>query len=340
MTDSTTTSPARRSAPTRRDAFSRLATREMSLLAVLAVILVAFSLSSDRFLSWATISQILSSMSIVMIVGTALALVLMTRNIDVSVGSMVGLSAYVAADVVAKNPGIPTLAVVGLALGLGLLLGAFNGVIVATLKVPSIMVTLGTLYIYRGVTSMLAGSNQVTQQSLSGTYEAIVSWSLLGIPALVVYAFVIAFAAHLFIRQTFTGRSVLAIGSNPLAAEKVGIPSRRIVFGVFVISGVLCGFAGVLWGARFGTVTSSAAVGFELVVLAAVVVGGISVNGGSGSIIGVIIGAAILSVISTGLGIANVSQFWLQAIQGLVIVTAIVIDAIIRSRVEARGGLT
>lgn len=314
-----------------------LARREISLVAVLVVLFIAFSLLSPRFASFSTVAQVLNSMSIVVIVGIGLALVLMTRNIDVSVGSMVGLTAYFAADLAVKNPQLPTIVVILASVLLGLVLGSVNGLIVATLGVPSIMVTLGTLYIYRGIDSILAGSNQVTAQSIAGSYGDVASWNLFGIPGLVVYAFIIGAIAHIFIRSTYSGRSVLAIGSNPGAAGKMGIPSRRTVFAVFAISGALCGFAGVLWGARYGTVDSSVAQGYELVVLAAVVVGGVSVNGGSGSIGGVFVGAAVLSVISTGLALVNVSQFWLQAIQGTVIVLAIVSDSIIRSRIEARG---
>jgi len=314
-----------------------IARREVSLLAVLVALVVVFSVLSPRFASLATAGQILNSMSIVVIVGVGLTLVLMTRNIDVSVGSMVGLTAYFAADLGAKNPDMPLPAVVLASCVLGLLLGAFNGVIVATLGVPSIMVTLGTLYIYRGIDSILAGSNQVTANTMPEGYDTIASWSLLGIPGLVFYAFAIAIVAHCFIRHTFAGRSVLAIGSSPEAAVKMGLPARRWVFFAFALSGLLCGLAGVLWGARYGTVDSSVATGFEITVLAAVVVGGISVNGGNGSIAGLLIGAAILSVISTGLALLNVSPFWLQAIQGAVIVAAIVSDSIIRTRTEARG---
>jgi rhamnose transport system permease protein len=313
------------------------AQREVSLTAVLIVLFVVFTVLSDRFASLNTIAQIFNNMSIVVIVGIGLALVLMTRNIDVSVGSMVGLTAYFAADFAFKNPGVPTIVVILASCGLGLVLGSINGVIIATLRVPSIMVTLGTLYIYRGIDSAIAGANQVTAQSLDDSYGGIVAWSLFGIPALVVYAFLIAITAHVIIRYTLSGRSLLAIGSNPAAADKIGIPTKRLTFAVFAVSGLLCGFAGVLWGARYGTVTSSAASGYEIVVLAAVIVGGVSVLGGRGSIVGVIIGAAILSMISTGLALIDVSQFWLQAIQGAVIIVAIVADSIIRSRVEARG---
>jgi rhamnose transport system permease protein len=311
--------------------------RELSLLGILLVLLMLFSLFNSRFAAWSTISQILNDMSIVVVVGIGLGIVLMTRNIDVSIGSMVGVTAFFAAQLSANNPGLGIPLVILASCGVGLVLGSINGLLVSTLKVPSIMVTLGTLYIYRGVDSMLAGSNQVTAESLSDSYKAVASWSPFGIPGMIIYASVIAAAAHVFIRYTFSGRSVLALGSNPKAAESMGIPYRRWVFLAFALSGVLCGFAGVLWGARYGTADSSVATGYEIVVLAAVVVGGVSVNGGIGSIGGIIVGAAVLSTISVGLALQNVSQFWLQAIQGAVILAAIVSDAIIRRRIEARG---
>jgi rhamnose transport system permease protein len=311
--------------------------RETSLVLVLLALAVFFSALSPRFASAANFGQVMTDMSIVVIVGIGVAMVLFTRNIDVSTGSMVGLTAFFAADLAAKNPGMPLIFVVLASCGLGGLLGAINGGIVATLKVPSIMVTLGTLYIFRGIDSALAGANQVTAQNLSPEYNQIASWTLFGFPGIFVYALVIAGIAHIFIRYTYSGRSVLALGSNPLAAEKMGIASKKWIFGAFVLSGILSGFAGVLWGARYGTVDSSVATGFELVVLAAVVVGGVSVTGGKGSILGVIIGAAILSVIAIGLALLNVSQFWLQAIQGLVITAALVFDIVIRRRVEARS---
>ena len=310
--------------------------RETSLVLVLVALVVLFSILSPRFASAANFGQIVTDMSIVVIVGIGVAMVLFTRNIDVSTGSMVGLTAFFAADFSAKNPDLPLIFVVLASCALGGVLGAINGGIVATLKVPSIMVTLGTLYIYRGIDSALAGANQVTAQNLSPEYNTIASWTIFGFPGIFVYALIIAGIAHVFIRHTYSGRSLLALGSNPLAAEKMGIASKRWIFGAFVLSGVLSGFAGVLWGARYGTVDSSVATGFELVVLAAVVVGGVSVNGGNGSILGVIVGAAILSVIAIGLALLNVSQFWLQAIQGLVIVAALVFDIFIRRRVEAR----
>ena len=307
--------------------------RELSLTLVLLALLAFFSLTAFRFASGGTVSQIVQDLSIVLIVGVGETLVLFTRSIDVSIGSIVGISAFFGAAFAAAHPDLPLVGVVLVTSLLGLVLGSINGLLVAALSVPSIMVTLGTLYIYRGVLSYAAGSRQVTSQLLPQGYDTIASWTLFGIPGLFIYAVVIAAIAHIFVRYTYFGRSMLALGSNPLAAGKLGITSKRLIFLAFALTGSLCGFAGVLWGARYGTVDSSVAYGFEIVVLAAVVVGGVSTRGGSGSIGGVAIGAAILSTINIGLALMNVSQFWLQALTGLVILSAITFDIVLRRRI-------
>ncbi len=307
--------------------------RELSLAVVLLALLAFFSLTAFRFASGGTVSQIVQDLSIVVIVGVGETLVLFTRSIDVSIGSMVGISAFFGAAFAAAHPELPLVGVVLVTSLLGFGLGSINGILVAALSVPSIMVTLGTLYIFRGVLSYAAGSRQVTSQLLPQGYDKIASWTLFGVPGLFIYAVVIAVIAHIFVRYTYFGRSMLALGSNPLAATKLGITSKRLIFGAFALTGALCGFAGVLWGARYGTVDSSVAYGFEIVVLAAVVVGGVSTRGGSGSIGGVAIGAAILSTINIGLALMNVSQFWLQALTGLVILSAITFDIVLRRRI-------
>lgn len=308
--------------------------RALSLLVVLAALAVFFSLLTSRFATAATASHIMVDLSIVLIVGVGETLVLFTRNIDVSIGSMVGFAAFFGATFAAQNQDLPMIAVIAVTCGVGFILGSINGILVATLRVPAIMVTLGTLYVYRGVLSYLAGSRQVTSQLLPPGYADIASWSFFGIPGMFIYAMAVTVAAHVFCRYTFAGRSMIALGSNPTAAAKIGISSRRLVYAAFALSGVLCGLAGVLWGARYGTVDSSAASGFEIVVLAAVVVGGVSTRGGSGSITGVVMGAAILSTIAIGFALVNVSQFWVQALQGLVILGAITFDVVLRRQIE------
>lgn len=331
--------PAEAASPSRLRGVRRpdLPQRELSLGIVLVGLVVLFSVLSSRFAQADTFGQVARDISIALIVSVGMALVLFTRNIDVSVGSIVGLTAFFGANFTANNPGLPLLASIVVTCLLGLVLGSINGALVASLNVPSIMVTLGTLYIYRGLASALAGSQQVTAQDLPSSYNAIASWSVLGVPGIFGYALVVAAAAHLLIRHTFMGRSLLAVGSNRASAEKMGVSAKRLVFFAYAMTGLLCGFAGVLWGARYGTVDSAAASGFELVILATVIVGGVSITGGNGTIPGVFLGAAILSVISIGLGLLNVSAFWIQAVQGLVIILAIILDVVLRRRLASKG---
>lgn len=308
--------------------------RVLSLTVVAVIMAVFFSFASGRFLTRTNLTQMLIEMSLVIIVGVGEALVLISKNIDVSIGSIVGFSAYFTADFASKHPTLPLVIIVGVAILIGLVLGSLNGLIISNLGVPSIMVTLGTLYIYRGLDSILAGASQVTSQNLPKSFNRIAGWSLFGIPGMFIYALIVCAIAWIFLQHTYAGRSLLALGNNPSAATKMGIKSRKWIFIVYALSGSLAGFAGVLWCARYGTVDSSTATGYELVVLAAVVVGGINVNGGTGSIGGVLVGASILGIISVGLSLLNVSQFWVQAIQGAAIIVAISSDMIINKRLR------
>lgn len=311
--------------------------RVLSLTVVAVIMAVFFSFASGRFLTRTNLTQMLIEMSLVIIVGVGEALVLISKNIDVSIGSIVGFSAYFTADFASKHPTLPLVIIVGVAILIGLVLGSLNGLIISNLGVPSIMVTLGTLYIYRGLDSILAGASQVTSQNLPKSFNRIAGWSLFGIPGMFIYALIVCAIAWIFLQHTYAGRSLLALGNNPSAATKMGIKSRKWIFIVYALSGSLAGFAGVLWCARYGTVDSSTATGYELVVLAAVVVGGINVNGGTGSIGGVLVGASILGIISVGLSLLNVSQFWVQAIQGAAIIVAISSDMIINKRLRRKG---
>lgn len=302
------------------------------LFAIAFLLIGGFSIKSDRFLTSSSISQLLISASIIAIVGVGEAFVLISKNIDVSVGSIVGFSAYFTASIAAKNQSLPLPIVVLIGVCIGMILGTVNGIIVANLEIPSIMVTLGTLYVFRGIDSMIVGSNEVTAQFLSKSFSRISSWTFLGLPGMFFYAAFVCICGWAFLQHTYSGRSIAALGSNITAAKKIGINSKKLVFLVYLISGGLSGFAGVLWASRYGTVNSTTGFGFELVVLAAVVVGGVSVNGGTGSIAGVFFGSLILGTISVGLALVNVSQFWVQAIQGAAIITAISLEVVFRKR--------
>jgi rhamnose transport system permease protein len=213
--------------------------------------------------------------------------------------------------------------------GLGLVLGMINGVVVAVLGVPSIVATLGTLSIYRGIDFLIAGGKQVTATQLPAGYTAIARATLLGIPVFVLIAIALALGFAAILRWTTFGRSVYAVGSNPEGAAVLGIRAGLVTFVVFSICGLLGGVAGVMWGILFGTINATSATGVTLQVVAAVVVGGVNIFGGSGTVIGAALGALFLTFIGNALILLRLSQFWLQALSGLVILIAVALDAVL-----------
>jgi rhamnose transport system permease protein len=307
--------------------------RELGLLIVLLLIIAIVTIQVPRFLAVSNIEQILLSVAILAIVAVGETLVVLTRNVDLSVGSMVGFTAFMAADLFKQQPGTNLVLAILLGCAVGLVLGAINGLIVTVGRVPAIIVTLGTLYVYRGLDFVVAGGTQVSASDVPDSYLNLATANIglfgVGIPALIVFAAAIALIFAYLLHSTRSGRQLYAIGSNPEAARLVGIRSDLLVFGTFLLSGLLCGFAGVLWGARFATVDATAATGLELQVVAAVVVGGVNIFGGSGTIVGAMLGAIVLGTIDDALNLLRLSQFWLQAIDGAAILVAVTLDSFI-----------
>ena len=308
--------------------------RELSLVIVMVVLGAFVAIQAPRFLSATNLTQVTVLASIIAIAAVGEAMVVLTRNVDLSVESVIGLVAFVVGDVVAKEIlSVPAAWTFGL--GLGLVLGMINGFLVAVLRVPSIVATLGTLSIYRGLAFLVAGGKQVTLIDLPPGYTDPARATVLGgLPLFLVFAVVIVVIAAIILRSSPFGRSVYAVGSNPEAAEILGINARVVTFVVFSVCGLLGGIAGIMWGLQFGTINATAATGVTLQVIAAVVVGGVNIFGGSGTVIGAGLGAMFLAFISNALVLLSLSQFWLQAIYGLVILVAVSLDAAVLRRVQ------
>jgi rhamnose transport system permease protein len=310
--------------------------RELGLLIVLLFVILVVSVQAPRFLSLGNFEQILLSVAIIAIVAVGETLVVLTRNVDLSVGSMVGVTAFVTAYFFKQLPGSNLLLGILLGCALGLALGMVNGLIVSFGRVPAIVATLGTLYVYRGLVFIFSANttSQVNASDVPASYLALATTQIFGIPTLILIAAVIAIIVGYFLHASQPGRQLYAVGSNPDAANVIGIRRDWLVFGAFAASGLLCGLAGVLWGARFATVDATAATGLELEVIAAVVVGGVNIFGGSGTILGAVLGAVVLGTLQNALNILNISQFWLQAIYGAAIIGAVVLDAFITRWVQ------
>lgn len=318
--------------------------RELSLALLIVGLGSIVASQAPQLLSASNVAQVTALASIVAVAAVGQALVLLTRNVDLSVESIVGLVAFVVADVLARRLlDIPLAILLGLTLGLGL--GMVNGVLVVAGRVPAIVATLGTMSVYRGFVFLLAGGKQVTLTDLPPGYTDVARATIVGLPLFLVVTVTIVLFTSLFLRQTQVGRQIYAVGSNPEAAAILGIRSGRITFAVFAACGLLAGLAGVLWGMEFGTINASSATGLTLQVVAAAVVGGVNILGGSGTAVGAGLGAFFLALISNSLILLRLSQFWLQALYGLVILAAVSLDVVLSRRVQrsvtrarARGG--
>ena len=307
--------------------------RELSLVLIIVVLGALVSLRAPQFLTLANISQVAVLASIIAVAAIGEAIVVITRNVDLSVEATIGLVAYCLARTLELHA-LDVPAAIAVSIGLGLVLGMINGAIVTLLRVPAIVATLGTLSIFRGVDYFVAGSHQVPLASLPDGFTDTAIDSVLGIPIFVLVALAIVLIGSVILRSTRFGRQVYAVGSNPEAADVLGIPSRRIVFIAFSLCGLLSGVAGVLWVMEFGTINGTSATGVVLAVIAAVVVGGVNIFGGSGTLVGAALGALFLGFVANALILIDLSQFWLQAIYGLVILVAVGADAFILRRVK------
>jgi rhamnose transport system permease protein len=314
--------------------------RELSLVAIMFVLGGLVSLMAPQFLSVDNFSQVATLASIIAVAAVGQAIVVITRGIDLSVEAMIGLTAYCVARTLELKLLDPAGAVaMGLLIGLGL--GMVNGFIVAVLKVPAIVATLGTLSIFRGIDYVIAGSHQVPLAGLPEGFSETARADVLGIPVFVLLTIAVVAVGMILLRYTRFGRQIYAVGSNPEAAAILGIPSRLVVFVAFSLCGLLAGLAGIMWVMQYGTINGTAATGVVLAVVAAVVVGGVNTFGGSGTLAGAAIGALFLGFIANALILVGLSQFWLQAIYGVVILVAVTTDALIRRnllRANSRSG--
>ncbi|MGA9848478.1 MAG: ABC transporter permease, partial [Roseiarcus sp.] len=202
-------------------------------------------------------------------------------------------------------------------------------------RVPAIVVTLGTMSVFRGIDSLWTGGRQISADQVPQAWLDLTSARVLGVPLMIIIAVAIMIVAAVLLRRTATGREFFAIGSNPSGAELIGIPSRRLILLAFSIAGLLAGFAGALWASRYATIDARVAYGYELTVIAAAVVGGVAIRGGAGTILGVAFGALTLLVIRNGLILVRVDPLWLQGVYGLVILAAIGLDALVSHRATA-----
>jgi len=312
---------------------SLLRAREFGIGILILVVFGVTTLNNRAFANGDSIRQLLTGAALIALLCVGETLVIVTRNVDLSVGSVVGLSAYVVGDVFVQHPKTPV--VFGFVLGtaIGAAVGAVNGIVTTVARVPSLVVTLAALYIVRGIDALIVNGKRIDPIDVPRGFTAVGYKAVLGVPWLaIIVAAVIALVGYAM-RSFRSSRDLYAIGSNPEAAVLAAVPAGRRVFTAFLISGALAGLAGSLFLAEFATVDSTGGSGYELLVIAAVVVGGVAIFGGSGTVFGAALGALLLNTINQALVASKVSSFWITAIAGALLLAAIAFDRWLSLRV-------
>jgi rhamnose transport system permease protein len=314
--------------------------RELVLILLIGLIFAFFSTQIEGYFSPRIFNRITSDVAIITVVAVGEVLVLLTRNYDLSVGSIVGVTAYMVGTVLSRNQDMSPLAVVSLSIAMGALMGLINGVLVSFGKIPSIIVTFGTLAIYRSVLIAVSNAKTVVTDQLPKWLVDLPGTNLMtvngfDIRPMVLMALMIVVLFQLIITYLPWGRRLYAIGSSPEAARIGGLPAQRIVMLTYVVCGGLAGLAGFMYLVRFGNITVVAAQGMEMQVVAAAVVGGVSTNGGAGTMIGALLGAFMINLLQQSLlRWLQISEFWIDALLGALILLAVLIDHVIMDRLR------
>ena len=312
--------------------------RLLALLIVLLLVLVFFATQVPNYLNGRLFNRISSSVAIIALIACGQTLVILTRNIDLSVGSIVGFTAYATGMLIFALPELNPLLLAGFSMALGAAFGAVNGTLVAYARVPAIIVTLGTMAVFRSMLVELADGTSINTSMLPQWLVNFPNKRLFEVGRLQVragfaLALAVVVATHVALARLRAARRLYAVGSNPEAAEMAGIDTRRVVLWAFVLSGALTGLAGFLFLARFGNITVVAGLGFELQSVAAAAVGGVNIFGGSGLILGAFLGAVLVNVIDTSLVRWQlVTEFWREAVLGALILVSITADQLVTRR--------
>jgi rhamnose transport system permease protein len=314
--------------------------REVVLVLLIVVVVLFFGSQIQGYYSPRTFNRIATSVAILVVVAVGQTLVVLMRHIDLSVGSIVGFTAYVVGTQIAANNDIHPLTAVLMAIGLGALMGLINGALIAYGRVPAIITTLGALAIYRTILVAYSEAQTVLTSSMPAWLQELPSQNLFSIGGLDIRLMVaLAVAVVLIFQLAITylpyGRLLYAIGSNPEAARIAGLPVQRTIFSAYILCGGLCGLAGFMFLARFGNITVVAGQGIELQAVAAVVVGGVNIFGGTGTMFGALLGTVIIATLEQSLlRWAIVSEFWRDALLGLLILLAVATDSVILNRLR------
>lgn len=301
--------------------------REGFLALVVLLMFFAIGIITPDFISLVNAVSIFNDTSILIILALGQMLVIVTRCIDLSVAANIAFTGMVVAMTNSQYPDIPVGVLIVMALAIGAVLGAINGLFVWLLKVPSIVITLGTMSVYRGMTFLLSDGNWINSHQMTASFIDFPRDHFFSIPMLSWIAIFFLVVAFVLVRYSVWGRNFFSAGGNPTAAFYSGVNVGKVQFYAFLVSGLLAGLCGYLWVSRFAVAYVDVANGFELQVVAACVIGGVSIMGGIGSVFGVLMGALFIGVVNNALPVIGVSPFWQMAISGTVIIIAVIANS-------------
>jgi rhamnose transport system permease protein len=309
--------------------------RESGILVFMVLAAVFFTAITPRFLSYDSFQAILGDSAIEIVVAAGMAAVIVSRQIDLSVGAILGVAAYGVGFTLAS--GLHPFVALGVGLTLGVIMGSINGLVVTKARVPAIITTLGMASIYRGILFLLAPrllGYIVNPSQIPATFRLLSSIRIIGIPYIAVFALILAVIVGFLLSNTRWGRNLYAIGSNPQAARFAGINSDNEIFKAMVLIGALSGFGGFLYVMRYANVYVRTGSGLEFSVIAGVVVGGIAIFGGSGRVFGAMLGVLLLNMFGRGFVLMNIPEFWKDVATGIAIIVAMTTDLTLARRRE------
>jgi rhamnose transport system permease protein len=311
--------------------------REFGIFVFILILLLVFGSLEPRFFRSDNLSAILSSVGILMVVGAGQTLVIVTRNIDLSVGSTLGVSAMVMGMIARENQDFPIVGLIVISMVVGGICGLLNGLLVSYGKIPAIIATLGTLAVFRGVVFLVSDNVQIDPNDVPQGIISLSTTSPFRIPWLLIFAFFSITLVWYISSKTLFGKRIYAVGSNPEGAVSRGLSFNKLTIFVFIFVGVLAGLGGVLYTARYATINpADVGRGLEFEVISAVVIGGTNIFGGSGTALGTALGCILIGILSNGLTVVGVSPFWKACATGFLILVAVTIDNLVRKRQEEK----
>jgi rhamnose transport system permease protein len=301
--------------------------REALLALIIIGMMALIALRAPVFLSMGSLDTIITDGAILSMMALVQMLAILTRGIDLSVSANMALTGMLVALLSRAHPEMAVPVTLAIALGLGLTLGAINGVLIAYVRIPPIVVTLGTMSVFRGMVFLVSDGGWVNAHEMGKSFIGFPTARLLGLTSIVWIAALLVFLGWLFLNHVRKGRELYALGGNPVAARYVGIDDTHNLMLVYAVIGLVSGLCGYLWVARYAVAYTEIALGFELNTVAACVIGGVSMAGGRGSVAGCLLGSVFLVIIFNALPIIDVSPFWQQAISGFVILAAVILNS-------------